>query len=591
MKPKLLILIFFQVTFTYTLFAQTHKCIPNEVRNRILGQVDSVKKELIKEGKLIINNRAVVNLNWPLQQALGYNYNSYYSVTNFVDHDDSSGIQDYNCGSRSYDGHNGTDISLWPFDHNMVQNNQVEIIAASSGTIMSKNDGEFDAHCSWDPNSVANYVILCHPDGSMTLYWHMKNGSVTTKNVGQTVVAGEVLGVVASSGYSTGPHLHFELIDNNNNVIDPYLGTCNTSNNNTWWNNQKPYEEPTINHIQTNSIPASFQDCPNLDLINEETNFNQGDQIRFYAYYHDMLSTIAQNYTIYRPDGTVWQTWTYYETAVPYFNKYSYGSGSYTLPSNAMLGVWTFEVNFNGQTVTSDFNVNSNLPNLYCENGGNLVVNGNLSVSSYEIGNNGAGSAGSSTLGYYLSTNTTIATSDFLARTDFVSSLNVNATSTENITITPSNINTMPPDGNYFLGMLIDYQDEVFESNENDNNTCVFASQQVTIGCTDANAHNYSSGANFDNNNCETCTDGIQNGDETGVDCGGSLCASCCPQNLTINDVPISNGIYIADSQLNSQGEVNPNSNVTFKAGINVLLQDGFKASNYFKATIEGCPQ
>lgn len=46
-------------------------------------------------------------------------------------------------------------------------------------------------------------------------------------------------------------------------------------------------------------------------------------------------------------------------------------------------------------------------------------------------------------------------------------------------------------------------------------------------GCTDPLAHNYNPNASVDDGSCETCNDGIQNGDETGIDCGGSLCGPC----------------------------------------------------------------
>ncbi|MEM9544822.1 MAG: GEVED domain-containing protein [Bacteroidota bacterium] len=53
-----------------------------------------------------------------------------------------------------------------------------------------------------------------------------------------------------------------------------------------------------------------------------------------------------------------------------------------------------------------------------------------------------------------------------------------------------------------------------------DGNGCV-------TGCTDPSAHNYNANAQIDDGSCETCTDGVLNGDETGVDCGGTLCAPC----------------------------------------------------------------
>ncbi len=48
-----------------------------------------------------------------------------------------------------------------------------------------------------------------------------------------------------------------------------------------------------------------------------------------------------------------------------------------------------------------------------------------------------------------------------------------------------------------------------------------------TLGCTDPDAHNYDAAAQADDGSCETCTDGIINGDETDIDCGGVLCAAC----------------------------------------------------------------
>lgn len=56
-----------------------------------------------------------------------------------------------------------------------------------------------------------NYVLINHGDGYATLYGH---ASVLNVSAGQTVSKGDVLGSVGSTGYSTGPHLHFEIIKN-----------------------------------------------------------------------------------------------------------------------------------------------------------------------------------------------------------------------------------------------------------------------------------------------------------------------------------------------------------------------------------------
>lgn len=52
------------------------------------------------------------------------------------------------------------------------------------------------------------YVIIDHGGGIQTLYAHMSALSVT---VGQTVAQGEKIGEVGSTGWSTGPHIHFEI--------------------------------------------------------------------------------------------------------------------------------------------------------------------------------------------------------------------------------------------------------------------------------------------------------------------------------------------------------------------------------------------
>ena len=53
-----------------------------------------------------------------------------------------------------------------------------------------------------------NCVMIDHGNGYYTLYGHM---SSIACSVNQTVTQGQVIGYVGSTGYSTGPHLHFEI--------------------------------------------------------------------------------------------------------------------------------------------------------------------------------------------------------------------------------------------------------------------------------------------------------------------------------------------------------------------------------------------
>jgi murein DD-endopeptidase MepM/ murein hydrolase activator NlpD len=61
------------------------------------------------------------------------------------------------------------------------------------------------------------YVDIQHADGYLTRYGHLSRILVS---LGQTVGQGDVIGASGSTGYSTGPHVHFEL-RRNGNVLNP----------------------------------------------------------------------------------------------------------------------------------------------------------------------------------------------------------------------------------------------------------------------------------------------------------------------------------------------------------------------------------
>jgi murein DD-endopeptidase MepM/ murein hydrolase activator NlpD len=62
------------------------------------------------------------------------------------------------------------------------------------------------------------WVKLRHADGTVTLYGHVNSWLVS---VGQPVMAGDQIATVGSRGNSTGPHLHFEVMPNGQDRIDP----------------------------------------------------------------------------------------------------------------------------------------------------------------------------------------------------------------------------------------------------------------------------------------------------------------------------------------------------------------------------------
>jgi murein DD-endopeptidase MepM/ murein hydrolase activator NlpD len=65
-----------------------------------------------------------------------------------------------------------------------------------------------------------NWVQLEAADGTITMYGHMSSSGVLV-HAGQRVTAGDVIALVGSEGFSTGPHVHFEVWKNGNTKIDP----------------------------------------------------------------------------------------------------------------------------------------------------------------------------------------------------------------------------------------------------------------------------------------------------------------------------------------------------------------------------------
>ena len=75
------------------------------------------------------------------------------------------------------------------------------ILAANSGKVLKAGYN----------TAYGNYVVIDRGGGYSTLYGHADSLNV---KVGQSVSRGDTIGYVGSTGYSTGPHLHFEIIQN-----------------------------------------------------------------------------------------------------------------------------------------------------------------------------------------------------------------------------------------------------------------------------------------------------------------------------------------------------------------------------------------
>lgn len=337
-------------------------CISYGEYDEVRAQLEQTHRYLRSQGKVSKYARKSTKLAWPLRPKPTFTDPSYYIILQYADHDESFGSTlDYNCGHRTYDiqgyNHSGTDIGLWPFPWKMLEEGQIEVIAAADGYLSAKSDGGFDRVCSWGAGSSANYAIVTHPDGSQSWYWHLKEGSVTSKKIGEAVKQGDYLGLVASSGFSNYPHLHFEIRDADGHFIDPYAGPCNTANTDSWWITQPNYWQPGIVKLSTNRGTPTYTSCPQPELTREQDIFNPGDEVYFFGYTRDLRSGQNVNYSVLDNNNSVFAAWTL-ENTYDAWAEYRYWT--YRIPINESLGIWTFEAEFNDTIYKKIFEVSKN---------------------------------------------------------------------------------------------------------------------------------------------------------------------------------------------------------------------------------------
>ncbi|WAA12277.1 peptidoglycan DD-metalloendopeptidase family protein [Fervidibacillus halotolerans] len=143
-----------------------------EVRKEV--QEEKVLKEpvtkVVHKGTKVVPSRGTGTLAWPTNG--GY-------ISSYV-------------GYRWGSFHKGIDIA---------RPSNYTIKAADNGTVV---------FAGWD-GGYGNKIVIDHNNGMRTVYAHLSSISVS---VGQTVEKGRKIGVMGSTGYSTGTHLHFEVYKN-----------------------------------------------------------------------------------------------------------------------------------------------------------------------------------------------------------------------------------------------------------------------------------------------------------------------------------------------------------------------------------------
>jgi murein DD-endopeptidase MepM/ murein hydrolase activator NlpD len=343
---------------------QNLPCLTEDQRAEIMRLNNESIERLKAEGKLTDNpNKAAASqFGFPVKASSTLLDFGFYGISNFIDQDPNFPDQllDYMGGQRTYDlesgyNHKGTDIFTWPFGWYKMDNDEVEIIAVADGVIINKIDGNYDRNCGLGSGNW-NAVYVRHTNDEVVWYGHMKTNSLTTKSVGDTVTAGEYLGIIGSSGSSTGPHLHLEVYNSFNQLIDPWVGPSNPTITTSWWADQKPYFDSKINKIATHYAWPIFPECPETEQLKIRNEFNPGDTVLFVSYYQDQLKNQISDFTIITPENVTWQQWNHSMTQADHYTASWWGWG-WILPSNASLGNWKFSVAYEGNIYQHDFTV------------------------------------------------------------------------------------------------------------------------------------------------------------------------------------------------------------------------------------------
>ncbi|WP_045514541.1 peptidoglycan DD-metalloendopeptidase family protein [Neobacillus niacini] len=113
----------------------------------------------------------------------------------------------------------GTGTLAWPTNGGYISSQQgqrwgrahkgIDIARPSNRTIKAADNGKV-VSAGYD-GGYGNKIVIDHQNGLRTVYAHLESISVS---VGQTVSQGSAIGVMGSTGNSTGVHLHFEVYKN-----------------------------------------------------------------------------------------------------------------------------------------------------------------------------------------------------------------------------------------------------------------------------------------------------------------------------------------------------------------------------------------
>ncbi len=129
------------------------------------------------------------------------------------------------CGTI-YDGIVGPGIFAWPAATTYISGYRFDPginhfgidIGGSIGVGIYASDDGVVVYSGWNDYGYGNLIIIDHGNGWQTYYAHL---STIYATCGQSVYRGDTIGLMGSTGRSTGPHLHFEMRSDQFGRVDP----------------------------------------------------------------------------------------------------------------------------------------------------------------------------------------------------------------------------------------------------------------------------------------------------------------------------------------------------------------------------------
>lgn len=115
-------------------------------------------------------------------------------------------------------GYNGSFSHQGQFALDFVMPEGTAIHASREGTVYDVIE-EYEGNCEIKEECYSNYnyITIEHIDGSLSHYGHIKKDGACVYP-GQYIERGDIIGYSGNVGFSTGPHLHFEIVSSTNDV-------------------------------------------------------------------------------------------------------------------------------------------------------------------------------------------------------------------------------------------------------------------------------------------------------------------------------------------------------------------------------------